>query len=257
MADGIHKTYKISDDTYRIDEDGIANCYLLLGSKKALLIDTGDGVGNLKESVDALTKLPLVVVLTHRHCDHAGGRNWFKDYAFHKNDNHWIYQLESTQLASKKLAGMSGRKIAFSKKPYHAKAQVFDDTCIFDLGDRLIRVMNVPGHTKGSVCFIDEKEHRLFTGDEVNPWLWLQLPGCTSVKTWLPNAKKILSLADQFQLYCGHNDGLVKKEEVARLVQCGEELLAGKPYIKVSRGVYAYPDNLWKEHPVIWFKKIK
>ena len=58
---------KIAKNTYKIDESGVANCYLLLGDDKALLIDTGCGAGNLKEAVSKLTHKPLIVAVTHRH----------------------------------------------------------------------------------------------------------------------------------------------------------------------------------------------
>ena len=49
------------------------HCYLLCGTEKAVLIDTGLGVANIKDIVDSLTTLPVVVVTTHVHCDHIGG----------------------------------------------------------------------------------------------------------------------------------------------------------------------------------------
>jgi hydroxyacylglutathione hydrolase len=257
MVDEFHTIEKIAPDTYRIDEKEIANAYLLVGEKRALLIDSGDGVGNIREAAESLTSLPIDVVLTHRHCDHAGGINWFKTYYFHKNDNHFIYGLEASKWAAKKMAKMSDRPVAISKKPYHAKKILIDDTKVFDLGGRLIRVMNTPGHTLGSIVLTDEKNKLLFSGDEVNYWLWLQLPGCTSVTSWLPNAKKILSLADSYSIYCGHNNGLLQKKQIEELIQRGEELLSGAKFNKISRGVYTYPDNDWKNHAVIWFNKLK
>ena len=62
---------KIAENTYKIDESGVANCYLLIGDEKALLIDTGCGAGNLKEAVEKITNKPLYVAVTHRHPDHA------------------------------------------------------------------------------------------------------------------------------------------------------------------------------------------
>jgi len=257
MVDEFHSIEKIAPGTYRIDEKGIANAYLLIGDKRALLIDSGDGLGNIRQAAESLTSLPIDVVLTHRHCDHAGGVNWFKTYYFHKNDDRPVFKLEASSWAARKLSKMGGKSIVLSRKPYHAKKILIDDTKVFDLGGRLVRVMNTPGHTPGSIVLSDEKNKLLFTGDEVNYWLWLQLPGSTSVKVWLPNAKKILSLADSNAIYCGHNDGLLPKSKIEELVQRGEELLSGGKYLKVSFGVYAYPDNDWKNHSVIWFKKIK
>lgn len=257
MEDRDHQITKITSDTYRISEDGIANAYLLWGEKKALLIDCGLGVGNIREAVESLTSLPVEVALTHLHCDHAGGRNWFSSFAYHKKDNKGIFYFLASNYAARKLLKMEAKDFKLSKKPHQAKRMLFDDTCVFDLGGRLIRVMNTPGHTPGSTVYLDEKEKLMFTGDEVEPWLWLQLPGSLSVESWLPNAKKILSLADQYAIYGGHDKGELPKAELEELVLRGEELVNGAKGVKVSRGVFAYPDNDWQNHVVIWYHKVK
>ena len=72
---------KIDEDTYAISEYQHweeTHCYLLCGTKRALLIDTGLGVANIKEVVDKLTMLPIFVVTTHVHWDHIGGHQYFE-----------------------------------------------------------------------------------------------------------------------------------------------------------------------------------
>ncbi|MFA6619547.1 MAG: MBL fold metallo-hydrolase [Bacilli bacterium] len=257
MPDSCHHISKIFADTYRISENDIVNAYLLLGEKKALLIDCGLGVGNIRQCVEEITPLPVDVALTHLHCDQAGGRNWFDHYAYHKKDNIGILYFLSSNMAARQLLKREGKSEKLSKKNKHSKRLLFDDTCVFDLGGRLIRLMNTPGHTPGSTVYLDEKEHFLFTGDEVEPWLWLQLPGSLSVERWLPNAKKILSLCNDYTIYSTHYKDALPKEAIQELVERGEELVKGAKGIKVSRGVYAYPDNRRQEHAVIWYKKIK
>ena len=49
------------------------NIYLILGTEKALLIDTGSGLFPLKLVVDKLSeKRELLVINTHSHFDHRG-----------------------------------------------------------------------------------------------------------------------------------------------------------------------------------------
>jgi glyoxylase-like metal-dependent hydrolase (beta-lactamase superfamily II) len=54
--------------------DGPANdlMYLVTGTRRAMLVDTGMGLGDLAGMVRGLTDLPLTVVNTHGHPDHAG-----------------------------------------------------------------------------------------------------------------------------------------------------------------------------------------
>lgn len=69
---------KIDENTFAINEDKHweeTRCYLLCGTKGALLIDTGLGVANIKKVVDSLTLLPVMVATTHIHWDHIGAIN--------------------------------------------------------------------------------------------------------------------------------------------------------------------------------------
>ena len=77
---------KISPSTTKItDITGVA-MFLVEGSEKAMLIDTATGAGNLKAYVDTLTDKPVEVLLTHGHCDHAGGAAPFEKVYLHPAD---------------------------------------------------------------------------------------------------------------------------------------------------------------------------
>ena len=52
------------------------HCYLLCGSRRALLIDTGLGICNIQEEVCRLTDKPVTVAATHIHWDHIGGHKY-------------------------------------------------------------------------------------------------------------------------------------------------------------------------------------
>lgn len=66
------------------------HCYLLCGQEKAILIDTGLGVSNIKDVVDNLTKLPVTVISTHIHWDHIGGHRYFDRIAVHEAEKEWL-----------------------------------------------------------------------------------------------------------------------------------------------------------------------
>lgn len=70
---------------------GFSNCavssFLIVGKERALLFDTGYGVADLKQAVEEITKLPLVVVNSHGHFDHTVGNSSFPGpYYMHKAD---------------------------------------------------------------------------------------------------------------------------------------------------------------------------
>jgi len=244
--DGIHSYEEIAAKTYRIDEKGIVNIYLLIGEKEALIIDSGVGVGDLLGTIRELTSLPLICALTHRHCDHAGGVNDFKTYYVHKADKPMIYKILSSNFACKTL--LKANKVEgleLSKKPYHAKAIFMDDHQTFELGNRPVRIVHVPGHTTGSVVYLDPASGLMFTGDDVNPYLWLQLPGCKSISEWLPGAKTILEFAKDYIPYCGHGDGKLFKDDIAKTVALGEEILEKKPEFKGKALDYPFDKSVF------------
>ena len=78
---------EIDDDTFAISEYKHweeTHCYLLCGRQKAVLIDTGLGVSDIRKVVDALTDLPIEVITTHARWDHIGGHRLFDNIAVHK-----------------------------------------------------------------------------------------------------------------------------------------------------------------------------
>jgi len=81
---------KILDGVYHINEPIIESstvcCTLIVGNRKALLIDTGYGIGDLKQLVKSITDLPIKVVNSHGHIDHVSGNHQFSEVYIHKED---------------------------------------------------------------------------------------------------------------------------------------------------------------------------
>lgn len=71
---GSYMAWKVDEKTWIISfMNGTEYMFLLEGEEKALLIDTGYGVGNLRAFVEKLTEKPILVTNTHYHPDHAAG----------------------------------------------------------------------------------------------------------------------------------------------------------------------------------------
>lgn len=239
---------KIADKTYRIDENGVANCYLLIGEEKALLIDTGCGSGNLKQTVKKLTKKPLIVAVTHRHPDHVGGAWQFGEYYMHKDDKKLLYGIMSLPFVSKKMLKMLGNKKKQHLRRRYARIRRMGDGYSFELGNRNILVKSVPGHTRGSVVYLDETSHLMFTGDNTNYCLWMHLPGATSLERWLLSMKMILDYCDMgYTAYGGHSLGIQSKEELRTIYE-----LVRKIVCKNREEKEKILDN---HNPVILYKK--
>ena len=86
-------TDRIDQDTYIISEYRHweeTHCYLLNGTNRSLLIDTGLGISNIYEEVRRLTDNPVTAVATHVHWDHIGGHKYFPDFYVHSLEAEWL-----------------------------------------------------------------------------------------------------------------------------------------------------------------------
>jgi len=161
------KTFAISE--YKHWEE--MHSYLLLGEKRALLIDSGLGIGQIKEVVSRLTDLPVDLVTTHVHWDHIGGHKDFESIYVHPLDGGWMKAGIPLPLAVVKKNISTCPDLpgdfdldSFSLYQTHDFMEVRDYEC-FDLGNRKIRVIHTPGHSPGHICLFDEDSHDLYTGD--------------------------------------------------------------------------------------------
>ena len=73
---------QINDNTWRI-EDGGVRLFLLTGSERALLIDSGMKLETARDVASGLTKLPLSLLNTHADRDHIGSNEQFDQFYMH------------------------------------------------------------------------------------------------------------------------------------------------------------------------------
>ena len=165
---------RIDDATFALSEYRHweeTHSYLLLGRDRALLLDTGLGVGDLRREVEALTDRPVTVALTHVHWDHIGGCGQFAAPAVHAAEADWLRHFPLPEAAVRRQlcakaplfpAGFSPENHrVFSGEP----GRVLRDGDIIDLGGRQVQVLHTPGHSPGHCCYYEAARGRLYAGD--------------------------------------------------------------------------------------------
>ncbi len=240
-ADSWFRVTQSAERVWSIDDHGNDRMYLVEGRTSALLIDTGLGVGDLTKCVGSITKLPVTVVNTHGHTDHAGGNYPFKTVHAHPADFEAIRQFGNREyrrkVAENMLKGAPISDPVLSENHESLPPPVLvpvKDGHVFDLGDRKLEVIEVPGHTPGSICILDSAHKILFSGDNDNQLVWLFLKTCTPLETYLQSLKKLNLRAGEFDVIMPGHGSPLQSAFVGEQVACAESILDGsceaRPY---------------------------
>ena len=189
---------------------GTQNLFLLEGSEKALLIDTGYAVGNLRAFVENLTDKPIIVANTHFHPDHSGGNGEWEEVMVSEDYQLDAPSVETTMGDLKALPHPDYRKI------------LLKDGDEIDLGGRIIKVFKVNNaHCHSHLYFLDTKERILFMGDEMDSWQVIlyenssnpELEAVEDLDLILQNYRKNLELAKsldpEYDWLVGNHNGFV------------------------------------------------
>lgn len=193
---------RLQEDLYMLD-DGRVRQFLILGSNAALLLDTGFTDSDVLTAVRTVTDAPLQVLLTHGDLDHAGGLGNFEEAWLHEKD--WNLVHASTRL--------------------HPLRE--GDT--FCCGDWKLQVIEIPGHTCGSVAFADFEKKVLFSGDSVQKGGPIYLFGShRNLNLYIQSERKLEAMACRFEtIYPCHHFCPVTPDYIGKNRQDAEALQAG------------------------------
>src|SRR5947209_13713595 len=223
--------------------------YLILGTKKAVLFDTGMGISNIRKLAEGLTRLPVSVVNSHTHNDHVGD-NW-------RFDDIYGMDTEFTRTSAKGSTADAQAEIApgeicgelppnfdaksYATKPFHISHWLHDGDKL-DLGGHTLQIVAVPGHTPDSIALYDMKHGLLFTGDMFYPGtIFLYRPE-TNLDAYVASIKKMASLPHVELLLPAHNVPVADPAYLPKVVTAMEQVRSGKLKAEQrgDRNVYSF-----------------
>ena len=222
---GWFHVYPLDEHTYAISEPKYWQenvSYLLIGTRRALLFDTGPGIYSIKAVVSGLTSLPVTAIPSHLHFDHVGDLEEFSD----------VRLLDKPALRAQVHGGY------FVEPPlqymlrnpfkYRVHGWIKDGETI-DLGARTVRLLSTPGHTPDSVSLVDGDGARLFTGDIVNRIITLVgVPG-SDVQAMAASLRRLLGYGHEGTLaYEAHAEAPLSWAELQQVTRGVGEIAAGR-----------------------------
>lgn len=242
---------QIDDNTFVISEPDHweeTNCYLLVGTNRALLIDTGLGIHDISKEVSKITDKPIIAVPTHVHWDHIGGLFNFPDFYVHKLEREWIEEKFplSTEFVRKMLvkgynltdsANVDNYRI-FQGKP----RGLLCEGDIIDIGGRKIRILHTPGHSPGHICFFEEKTGYLFAGDLIYKGTLFANFESTDPEKFFDSIKKISKLPVK-RIFPAHHSLDISSEIIYSISDGLSEL---EKQGKLSHGSGLFEFDEWK-----------
>jgi len=254
------EVYKIEPDVYVFYEPGQFEeviSYLVLGKKKAVLIDTGCGIGNVKKLAEEFTQLPIMIANTHSHYDHVAQNYMFSEVAIFDTPNARQAAkngYSKTEMSHLLAEGMLWKPLPedFDAENYHVRPFTvtwwLKDNDIIDLGDRKLEVVHTPGHSPDSICLLDRDAKLLWTGDTFYTGaIYIHLPG-SDLDAFINSYEKMIALSPFYEkLMPSHNEPWVSKAILDEVLEAAQDIRAGEgEYIeaieeKIKIRRYEYP----------------
>lgn len=200
------ETIKLFEDTWAFDEGGV-RFFLLAGTEQALLIDSGMQTRNAKELAEELTALPIKLLNTHADPDHCGSNGEFEEFYMNPAEapNYYVSHARS------------GRIVPVEDK----------DT--LDLGNRVLRIIALPGHTTGSIAVLDENSGALFSGDPVQDGRIFMFGPYRELHAYILSIEKLEKMGDEIKtIYPSHGSLTVSRDILPKLREGASKILEGE-----------------------------
>lgn len=174
----------------------MTNCYILCdeAAKVCAVIDPGDEPKRIEAMIASCGCTPIMILLTHGHFDHCTGvagllEKW-PDLPV------YIHEADVTDGVGGEL---TFRRLDEKNQRYWHEGDTLT------VGGLTLRVMETPGHSRGSVCLLVEGQGVIFSGDTLfrGNCGRCDFPG-GDYRAMLRSLARLGRLEGQYQVYPGH-----------------------------------------------------
>lgn len=218
----------LNDHVIRIIDKLNVCMYLVIGSERACLIDTGYGYKGLRAYVESLTDKPLFILLSHGHIDHAFGIYEFEDadIYIHEEDLQ-TYKVHSDLEYRDRFLKSHGAALNDDfQKEREMVFKTIENGQVFDLGDFHIQAVHVPGHTKGMMMFLLEEERIMLFGDACGANTMIMEDCSGNLSDYLRSLRDLKKMDGLYDMiYRNHGTFVSEKSLLDNVIEAVEKVL--------------------------------
>lgn len=135
-----------------------SNCYLLENNNHCIIIDPGDDADYITSKIIELRLKPNFIVSTHGHFDHN-----MASFEISQNFNIPFYISDKDTFLIKRMRATA--RHWFKRNDILLPQINTIESRLLKLGNLNIKVIEIPGHTPGSLAYYIEKSGIMFAGD--------------------------------------------------------------------------------------------
>lgn len=218
------------DGYYRIGSPEAVFCYVVIGTEKAMLIDTGYAYGDMNAAVRSITDKPLYIVNTHGHLDHACGNAQFEEKVYINKKDIELCRAHTCEQNRRESIERAKHSVHYEiGEEYNALPEGFDeawycslgtgniveveDGDIFELGGATMKIVETPGHTRGGISVWYKEKNLVFVGDATGMFVWLFAEETTSLAEYIQALDRLLELPVEYYIG-GHNPKAMTKADL-------------------------------------------
>ncbi len=176
---------RYTDSITILEDTEMVQVFVVEGDERAVVIDAGRGIGDLRGMVGQITDLPVELVLTHWHWDHIGSANQFDRVRIHPAemtpDGRVTIDAVTDEFADSPRTFIEQWQADGKPLPGGFDPDTFDIDPVptdrvtplspgetVDLGDRTLEVIHIPGHTPGQIALLDSEADVLVGADVIH-----------------------------------------------------------------------------------------
>ena len=200
-----YEILQINHNSWRIEDSGV-RFFLLTGTERALLVDSGRNVINAREIAESLTDLPISLLNTHADADHVAGNGQFEAFYMHPAEEP---NFRSGNRQGKILPVLEG------------------DT--LELGERRLEIIHLPGHTPGSIALLDVTNRILISGDPIQDGCIFMFGYYRNMEAYIRSLEHLQQWEGRFdEIWPSHGSIQVYPDLIEKLREGAQSILNGE-----------------------------